>query len=71
VDDPSLGLFSDTGQHKNAQITQTFIDGLGEIVAARQPLSYLDQLLSDWRSAGGDQMRVEYEQAYDQAKTHA
>jgi putative aldouronate transport system substrate-binding protein len=34
------------------------------IVTGRAPLSDFDQVVSDWRSAGGEQMRAEYQQAY-------
>jgi putative aldouronate transport system substrate-binding protein len=64
VDDPSVGFYSPTNASNGGQLTQKFADGLGEIVTGRSPLSYLDQLLSDWRSGGGDQMRSECEQLY-------
>jgi putative aldouronate transport system substrate-binding protein len=62
--DPTLGLYSPTDNSKGGQLTQKFSDGIGEIIAGRNPLSDLDQLIKDWRSGGGDQMRAEYEQAY-------
>jgi putative aldouronate transport system substrate-binding protein len=46
-------------------LIQSFSDGLGPIIAGGSPLSDFDKVLSDWRSAGGDQMRKEYEQAYE------
>jgi putative aldouronate transport system substrate-binding protein len=64
VDDPSLGLYSPTDANKGGQLTQKFVDGLGEIVTGRNPLSNLEQLLSDWKSGGGDEMRKEYEHLY-------
>jgi len=64
VNDPSVGLYSPTGTSMGGQLAQRFADGLGEIVTGRSPLSNLDQLLSDWRAGGGDQMRKEYEQLY-------
>jgi putative aldouronate transport system substrate-binding protein len=64
VDDPSLGLYSPTDASKGGQLTQKFVDGLGEIVTGRNPLSNLEQLLSDWKAGGGDQIRKEYEQLY-------
>ena len=64
VNDPSIGLYSPTAASKGGQLTQKFADGLGEIVTARSPLSKLDQLLSDWKAGGGDQMRKEYEQLH-------
>jgi putative aldouronate transport system substrate-binding protein len=64
LNDPSVGLYSPTGASKGGQLTQRFADGLGDIVTGRSPLSNLDQLLSDWRVGGGDQMRREYERLY-------
>ena len=64
VSDPSVGLYSPTDATKGGQLTQTFSDGLGDIVKGRSPLTAVDQLVKDWRTAGGDQMRVEYQEAY-------
>ena len=47
-----------------AALLQQFSDGLLPIVTGRAPLSDFDQVLRDWRSGGGDQMRTEYQQAY-------
>jgi putative aldouronate transport system substrate-binding protein len=66
--DATLGLYSATDNSKGGPLTQRFSDGLGDIVAGRTPLSGLDQLIADWRSNGGDQMRTEYQQAYAAAK---
>lgn len=61
--DASLGLFSQSFLNKNAVIDKAFLDGLKEIVQARQPLSHLNSLVASWRSGGGDAMRREYEKA--------
>jgi ABC-type glycerol-3-phosphate transport system substrate-binding protein len=37
-----------------------FNDGLGEILQGHRPLADLDQLVTDWQSNGGEQMRKEY-----------
>jgi putative aldouronate transport system substrate-binding protein len=37
-------------------------EGIGEIVLGRQPADSFNQLVRDWKSGGGDQMRAEYEQ---------
>jgi putative aldouronate transport system substrate-binding protein len=66
--DPTVGLHSATDLSMGGQLTQKLSDGLGELATGRSPLSDLDRLLSDWRSAGGDQMRVEYQQAYTDSK---
>jgi putative aldouronate transport system substrate-binding protein len=68
VNDPSLGLYSETDTAKSAQLTSQFFDGIGDVVTGRSALSRLDDLLADWRRAGGDQMRTEFEKAYAAAK---
>jgi putative aldouronate transport system substrate-binding protein len=64
VSDPSIGLYSNTGAARTGVLNQAMIDGLTEIVKGTQPLTALDQVLSDWRKNGGDQIRAEYEQAF-------
>jgi putative aldouronate transport system substrate-binding protein len=68
VSDPSLGLYSPTDRSKGGQLSQTFQDGLGQIITGRTSLASFDQLVKDWRSGGGDQMRTEYQSAYAEAK---
>jgi putative aldouronate transport system substrate-binding protein len=67
VDDPALYLYSEMAASQAVLLTQKVLEGLNEIVANRQPLSSLDQLVRDWRTNGGDQMRREYEQALQNA----
>jgi len=43
--------------------TQTFNDGVNDILYSRRPLSDYDQLLKDWQKAAGDKMRQEYTEA--------
>ena len=71
VSDPSLGLISPTYQAKGGLLLKTFTDGLVDFVVGRRPLSEFDSLVSDWRSNGGDQIRMEYQQAYSAAKSSA
>jgi putative aldouronate transport system substrate-binding protein len=68
IQDPTEGLYSTTDQNKNGQLTQQLADGLHGIVTGESPLSTLDQLLNQWRANGGDQMRMEYQQAYEQSR---
>ncbi len=37
---------------------------MNDIIFGRQPVSTLDALVNDWRTNGGDQIRREYEQAF-------
>jgi putative aldouronate transport system substrate-binding protein len=64
IPDPSLGLNSATNLAKGGPLTQAMLDGLTDIVAARRPLSDLDQLVQGWRSGGGDRIRQEFQEAY-------
>jgi putative aldouronate transport system substrate-binding protein len=68
IADPGLGLISPTYQSKGGLLLKNFTDGLVDFVVGRRPLSEYPQLVSDWRSNGGDQMRTEYEQAYSASK---
>jgi putative aldouronate transport system substrate-binding protein len=63
VNDPSIGLYSNTDANKSNVLNQAMLDGITEIVKGTQPLSSLDQLVQDWRTNGGDQIRAELEQA--------
>src|SRR5262249_34722277 len=71
VRDPSAGLYSATNFSKGGGLTRTFSDGLGEIVTGRSPLAALDQLVKDWRTGGGDEMRSEYQRAYSDSRREA
>jgi putative aldouronate transport system substrate-binding protein len=63
VNDPTVPLYSPTNGSKGGPLNQTLIDGLTDIVAGRRPTADFDQLVTDWRNGGGDQIRHEYEQA--------
>jgi putative aldouronate transport system substrate-binding protein len=68
ISDPSLGLISTTNQAKGGLLLKNFTDALIDFVVGRRPLSEYPQLVADWKSNGGDQMRAEFEQAYAAAK---
>ena len=57
VTDPTLGLYSPTLGSKGATINRTMVDGITDIVAARRPVTDYDQLVKDWQSGGGEQIR--------------
>ncbi|MBV9581576.1 MAG: extracellular solute-binding protein [Chloroflexi bacterium] len=63
VSDPSTGLYSATNADKGNELNQAMLDGITEIVKGTQPVASLDQLVQDWRTHGGDQIRAEMEQA--------
>jgi putative aldouronate transport system substrate-binding protein len=67
VDNPALGLFSNTYASKNTPVDKTFQDGLNQIIQGRQPVSSLDTLISAWRQGAGDGMRHDYEDQLQKA----
>jgi putative aldouronate transport system substrate-binding protein len=66
--DPTVGLYSATNQKQGFLIQTQLADGLIDIIAGRRPMSDYDQLVSTWRSAGGDTIRSEFQQAYAQSQ---
>jgi putative aldouronate transport system substrate-binding protein len=63
ISDPCVGQFSTTDEAKGAQLNLMIFDRVSAIAAGRAPLTDLDQLVKDWRSQGGDQIRTEFQQA--------
>ncbi len=62
-ENPVQTVFSPTNAAKAGILNQMRIDRVDAIVQGRDPLSALDAFIKDWRAAGGDQSRKEYEQA--------
>lgn len=63
VKNPVVGRYSQTDAEKSATLNQKFNDGVAQIVFGRDNISSFDQLVSDWRSGGGEQIRAEYQAA--------
>ncbi|MBV8087687.1 MAG: hypothetical protein JO247_23005, partial [Chloroflexi bacterium] len=63
VDDPTWGYVAPTNTSKGVALTKNFIDGLTEVINGRRPLADFDQLVKDWQTNGGNQIRAEYQQA--------
>jgi putative aldouronate transport system substrate-binding protein len=61
--DPTLSLFSDTWSRKQGQLGTIVNDAQFDILSGRKPVSHWDEVLKQWRSTGGDQVRGEFEQA--------
>jgi putative aldouronate transport system substrate-binding protein len=64
TEDATLGLYSGTQASKGVALIQPFGDGITDIVTGRRPMSDFDDLLNDWKNAGGNASRTEYEKAY-------
>jgi putative aldouronate transport system substrate-binding protein len=60
VNDPVFGLYSPANGSKGVTIQRTMVDGITDIVAGRRPIADYDQMVKDWQSGGGDQIRKEF-----------
>jgi putative aldouronate transport system substrate-binding protein len=63
LQNPVVGLYSQTNAQRSASLNQTMGDGLLAMIFGRADMSSYDQLVADWRKNGGDQIRAEFEQA--------
>jgi putative aldouronate transport system substrate-binding protein len=59
--DPTRGFHSPTQSRKGVAADQTFYDGVADILFNRRPFSDFDQLVADWRTTAGDQIRMEFQ----------
>jgi putative aldouronate transport system substrate-binding protein len=60
VSDPTFGQISTTNFGKGFTLMQTLNSGLVDIVVGRRQIPEYDQLVKDWQTAGGEQIRKEY-----------
>jgi putative aldouronate transport system substrate-binding protein len=63
VADPTLGLYSPTLGGKGFTLNRAMTDGITDIIAGRKPIAEYDQMVKDWQSGGGDQIRKELQDA--------
>jgi putative aldouronate transport system substrate-binding protein len=68
IQNPVAGLYSQTNAQRAASLQQRMGDGLLAIIFGRSDMSSFDQLVNDWRSQGGDQIRSEFEHALASSK---
>jgi putative aldouronate transport system substrate-binding protein len=68
VTDPTVGYVSPTAVRQGVVLNGAVRDGIRDIVAGRRPLGDWEQLVSDWRSGGGEQIRTEFQAALAAAK---
>jgi putative aldouronate transport system substrate-binding protein len=59
ISDPTLGIVSPTNFARGVQLNQAFTDGVSDIILARRQMSDFDQLVKDWQTGGGNQIRSE------------
>jgi len=62
VPDPVVanGLFSDEWSRKQPVLGALVNNGQNDIIAGRQPLSYLDDMIKNWRAQGGETVRRDF-----------
>jgi len=68
VADPSQGLYSPTWVAQGGNLIKMQQDAVNGMVVGNQPMSELDQVISDWKKQGGDQARKEFQQALEKCK---
>ena len=68
VADPTATVYSPLNGNKGAVIQGDFLLHVGEIIAGQRPMSDYDSLLKAWQTAGGEQIRSEFQSALQQSK---
>jgi len=68
VDSPVVGLTSTTQTSRGAQLTQINDDYRNKIVSGKLSVSAIKDWRSDWRKAGGDQVKADYRKLLDERK---
>lgn len=61
VENPTFNLISDTDVRQSAALDQMSNDYLYGIITGRRPMSEMKKWRNEWRKAGGDAIRAEYE----------
>jgi putative aldouronate transport system substrate-binding protein len=67
IDNPALGLLSETQARESGVLDQIVDDGIVSLVTGRASLDTLAALVTEWRNRGGDQIRAELEQSLQEA----
>jgi putative aldouronate transport system substrate-binding protein len=71
VANPTANIYSAAAGENGATLGQLITDKYTEIVTGRSELAEWDNVISDWKSRGGDEMRKEYEDAIKAANENA
>jgi putative aldouronate transport system substrate-binding protein len=61
VQDPTLGLDSATASRVGGTLQAMIVDARHAVMRGQQPVASWDETMKQWRSAGGDQIRGEFE----------
>jgi putative aldouronate transport system substrate-binding protein len=63
ITNPTAGKYSQTQGEKGAELGQYITDTYTAIVTGREPIDKLADMINEWKSQGGDQIRQEYQEA--------
>jgi putative aldouronate transport system substrate-binding protein len=63
IDDPTQVLFSQANVDSGPQLNQLGMDSISSIVSGRAAVDTLGDVISQWKSQGGDQIRNEFQEA--------
>jgi putative aldouronate transport system substrate-binding protein len=69
IQDPTIGISTPTFDKLGASLTQTLQDAVFDLVTGRRAMSEYDQVISEWRSQGGDQIRTEFQEVIAASKS--
>jgi putative aldouronate transport system substrate-binding protein len=67
ISNPVAGLFSATQGEMGAELGQYVTDTYTAIVTGREPIDMLDEMITEWKSRGGDQITQEYMDALSES----
>jgi putative aldouronate transport system substrate-binding protein len=62
--DPTLGYYAPTNYTKGTLAEMNFRQAVVDVVVGRRAFNEYDQIVKDWRTAAGDQVRKEYLDAF-------
>ncbi len=63
VADPTLGFTSKALDAKGVPLSRALTDNITDLLAGRRPMSDWEQVVKDWQSNGGEEIRTELQQA--------
>jgi putative aldouronate transport system substrate-binding protein len=63
VTDPTLGFTSAALDSKGVVLSRSLTDATTDLLAGRRPMSDWEQLVKDWQTNGGNEIRTELQQA--------
>lgn len=66
VQDPTVGLYSDTYSRSGAALKKTMDSLVRDVLQGRQSLAAWDEGVTTWRKNGGDTIRSEFQSAFEE-----